>query len=51
LIDAFLADMRARLASEFEIHHSTLQCEYDPCGSGPECFLAGEADHVHESNP
>lgn len=30
-ITPFLAQMRGRLAHAFDIHHSTLQCEVEPC--------------------
>lgn len=41
----FLAQMRGRLAQTFDIHHSTLQCEYEPCGI--EVCFEDDADDAH----
>lgn len=47
----FLAQMRGRLAQTFDIHHSTLQCEFDPCGIEV-CFDDDEqAEHSGTDKP
>lgn len=36
--------MRERLAEKFDIHHTTLQCEFAPCAPAPDCRLASAAE-------
>lgn len=38
----------ARLREQFDIRHSTLQCEFTPCDSDSECALVEEPDHQHD---
>lgn len=37
--DTLTAGVRERLAREFNIHHTTLQCEFAPCTPGTDCGL------------
>lgn len=46
----FLAQMRGRLAHTFDIHHSTLQCEFEPCGIEV-CFEDDEQEPQRDFEP
>jgi len=47
-VDGFLKETNERLERDFGIHHTTIQCEYRPCGSEGCSFDRQAHDHGEE---
>ncbi|WP_341921688.1 cation diffusion facilitator family transporter [Hydrocarboniphaga effusa] len=53
-VDAFLRRTEARLRSEHDVAHTTLQCEFEPCATADNCSLSANGHghgHGHDGDP